>query len=94
VERLVDSAEATIPPSGNAPAASLTELGHIQRWLAGPGVRLVAADTALRMPLSGVHPLLQRLRNARSTGAGPRARDAATNGPPQARRPLVSRMAP
>ncbi len=92
VERLVHGAEATTRPPGNAPAASLTELGHIQRWLTVPGVRLVAADTALRMPVSSVHPLLQRLRTARSSGAGPTAGDAATSGAPPPRLPLVSRI--
>jgi DNA polymerase-3 subunit epsilon len=91
VDRLLAVAEAAAAPAGSAPAASLTELSHIHRWLAEPGVRLVVAEPSLQMPVTSVHRLLGKLRAARSAGSG--SRRAASPGPAPQRRPLVSRIA-
>ncbi len=61
VERLRTGAEVI----GEAPAANLTELSHLQHWLSGAGVRLVVAEPALSMPNTAAHEVARRLRAAR-----------------------------
>jgi len=64
VDRLRASGEVVADPPILGPAASLTEVGHIHRWLAATGVRLVVAEPELAMPISAAHGIAQRLRCA------------------------------
>jgi DNA polymerase-3 subunit epsilon len=92
VDRLLSCAEDAGPAPGGAPAASLTELGHIHRWLAEPGVRLVHAEPSLHMPASSVHTVLGRLRAARAA-ALPAAATTPTGGSGHERPGRVTRIA-
>lgn len=68
VTRLQFSAEVVPSPPVVGPAACLTEVGHIERWLREPGVRLVVADPALSMPWTTAHAISRRLAAARDSG--------------------------
>jgi DNA polymerase-3 subunit epsilon len=92
VDRLLACAEAASPARGGAPAASLTELGHIHRWLGEPGVRLVHTEPSLQMPVTNAHTVLERLRAARAANA-PAARQKPTGGPVPQRPSRVTRIA-
>jgi DNA polymerase-3 subunit epsilon len=69
VERLQLAAEAVPVPASPAPAADLTEVGHITAWLSQPDVRIVAAEPELWLPVTTAHRHLSRLQQARSAGA-------------------------
>jgi DNA polymerase-3 subunit epsilon len=65
VARLQACAEVVQRPESAGPAACLTEVGHIERWLFEPSVRIVVADPPLAMPMTAAHRVSRRLREAR-----------------------------
>ena len=91
VALLQERGEVLTDAAAAGPAGSLTEVGHIHRWLAMPGVRLVVAEPALAMPLTSAHTVAGRLQEARraaSAGVEPRR----LPGGPVHRAPTVSRI--
>lgn len=65
VEQLRALGEAVPDAPAAGAAASITEVSHIQRWLAEPGVRLVAAEPELSMPLTAAHRVARQVTAAR-----------------------------
>ncbi len=98
VAQLQASGEEPSRPIGGQPAASMTELSHINRWLGEPGSRLVVAEPELTMPLTSAHRVHRRLSAARDAAAESADRAAAGalpgSGRPRGRGPAtVTRIA-
>jgi len=60
VRALVATAETVRPGPGPTPCASAEETERIERWLGGPGVRLVHLDGEWSWPATGAARLLHR----------------------------------
>lgn len=91
VTRLQASADAVAAPPIVGPAACLTEVGHIERWLAQPGVRLVVAEPALRLPLTTAHTTSRTISAAKQSAPVIDLRQA-RGGPPVPKLSRITRL--